>query len=331
MTATFRALVTRETEPGEFVSTIETRREDELPAGDVTIDVRWSSVNYKDVLVASGHKGITRRYPHTPGIDAAGVVVASGDASIAVGDEVVVIGYDLGMNTAGGFAERVRVPAAWVLRPPRGLSLREIMQHGTAGLTAALSVDALLDAGTAPDGGDVLVTGASGGVGSIATAMLAKHGFRVVAVSRNPEAVGHLTGLGAAEVITPDVLATSGGKPMAKERWAAAIDTVGGELLFEIVKATRYGGAIAACGMASGVTFTGNVYPFILRGVSLLGVDSVELPHAAKQHALDALARRHRIDALDRIAQETTLEALPDVLASLRGRSMLGRYVVRVA
>jgi acrylyl-CoA reductase (NADPH) len=328
---TFRALVTREQAPGEFVTELETRTLDALPPGDVTLDVHYASLNYKDMLVASGHRGITRKYPHTPGIDASGSVVASSDAATAVGKEAVLIGYDLGMNTSGGLAERVRVPVAWVLDKPEALTHREVMQHGTAGLTAALCVDALLDAGIRPDAGDVLVTGARGGVGSIAIAMLAKHGFRVVAASRAADAAPYLHALGAAEVIAPETIVTSPGKPMAKPRFAAAVDTVGGALLFEVVKALSYGGAVAACGMAGGTEFAGNVYPFILRGVRLLGVDSVELPRVAKQRALDALATRHRIDVLDRIAKQVTLEEVPAAFDAMRAGQVEGRYVVRVA
>lgn len=328
---TFRALVTRELEPGRHGCSIETRSLDDLPPGEITISVEYSSLNYKDMLSATGHKGITRRYPHTPGIDAAGTVVASSEPSIPVGSKVVVIGYDLGMNTPGGFGGMIRVPARWVLERPSALTARASMQFGTAGLTAALCVDALLADGLVRERGDVLITGASGGVGSIATAILAKHGFRVVAVSRKAEARDFLLALGAAEVVTPDEVTTSQGKPLAKERWAAAVDTVGGELLFEILKATRYGGSVAACGMSAGVEFRGNVYPFILRGVHLLGVDSVELPRDRKQAALHRLASEHAIDSLDRIATEISLDELPLAIESVRTSTMIGRRVVRLA
>jgi len=292
--------------------------------------VSHSSLNYKDMLSASGNKGVTRHYPHTPGIDAAGVVIESNEPSLPIGTDVAVIGFDLGMNTPGGFAERIRVPASWVLRLPAGLSQREAMQYGTAGLTASLCVEALLRAGIEPSQGDVLVSGASGGVGSFAVAMLAKRGFRVVASSRKVEADDFLKDLGAAEVVRPDIVTPSSSRPMSRERWAAAVDTVGGEILFEIVKSLRYGGAVAACGMAAGPDFAGNVYPFILRGVSLLGVDSVELPRAKKQAALERLAGADRVEALDRIAKEIQLEGLPEAISALREGRVIGRYVVRV-
>lgn len=326
----FRALVTRELEPGRFASTVESREEDELPPGEVTIAVAYSSLNYKDMLSATGHKGITRRYPHTPGIDAAGRVVASSDPAHPVGSSAVVIGYDLGMNTSGGFGQRIRVPSRWVLQRPAALDERTCMQFGTAGLTAGLCVDALLADGLTPDRGEVLVTGASGGVGSIATAILAKHGFRVVAASRKDEARDFLLALGAALVIKPDEAMSSGGRPVAKERWAAVVDTVGGELLVEALKATRYGGAVAACGMSGGVELHASVYPFILRGVHLLGVDSVELPREKKQAALDRLADVHALDSLDRIATEIGLDELPAAIEAVRTSSMIGRRVVRV-
>lgn len=327
----FRALVARETSPGTFETALETRSNDELPAGEVTIAVAYSSLNYKDMLVATGHRGITKRYPHTPGIDAAGVVVESSDASVTVGSNVAVVGYDLGMNTSGGLAQRIRVPASWVLSLPPGLDARAAMAHGTAGVTASLSVRALLDAGVTKDDGEVLVTGASGGVGAIAVAILSKLGFRVVAVSRRSEATELLRAIGAVDVVAPETAITGAGKPMGKERWAAAVDTVGGELLFEVVKSLRYGGAVAACGMAGGNTFTGNVFPFILRGARLLGVDSVELPRPRKQAALDALAATFRIESLDRIATEIPLADAPKGIADLRAGRVLGRVLVRVA
>lgn len=329
MTESFRALVTSEVD-GAYVSTIETKTTDALVDGDILIAVSHSSVNYKDMLSASGNKGVTRHYPHTPGIDAAGVVIESSEPSLPIGTDVAVIGFDLGMNTPGGFAERIRVPASWVLRLPVGLSPREAMQYGTAGLTASLCVEALERAGIEPSQGDVLVTGASGGVGSFAVALLAKRGFRVFAASRKPEAEEFLRSLGAAEIVRPETLSTSGGRPLARERWAAAVDTIGGELLFEIVKSLRYGGAVAACGMASGIDFTGNVYPFILRGARLLGVDSVALPRERKQATLERLAGVDRLADLDRIAAPIPLDALPEAIEAVRDGRVIGRYLVDV-
>lgn len=329
MSESFRALVTSEVD-GAFVSSIEVKSTDALVDGEILIAVSYSSLNYKDMLSASGNKGVTRHFPHTPGIDAAGVVIESNEPSLPIGTDVAVIGYDLGMNTPGGFAERIRVPASWVLRLPAGLTQRAAMQYGTAGLTASLCVEALERAGITKEQGDVLVSGASGGVGSFAVALLAARGFRVVASTRKPEADEFLRSLGAAEVVRADAVMSSGGRPMARERWAAAVDTVGGEVLFEIVKSLRYGGAVAACGMAAGATYAGNVYPFILRGVSLLGVDSVELPRAKKQATLERLAGADRLDDLDRIAAEIPLAGLPDAIAALREGRVIGRFVVRV-
>ena len=226
MSESFRALVTSEVD-GAFVSSIEVKSTDALVDGEILIAVSYSSLNYKDMLSASGNKGVTRHFPHTPGIDAAGVVIESNEPSLPIGTDVAVIGYDLGMNTPGGFAERIRVPASWVLRLPAGLSQRAAMQYGTAGLTASLCVEALERAGITKEQGDVLVSGASGGVGSFAVALLAARGFRVVASTRKPEADEFLKSLGAAEVVRADAVMSSGGRPMARERWAAAVDTVG--------------------------------------------------------------------------------------------------------
>ncbi|MCB1837551.1 MAG: YhdH/YhfP family quinone oxidoreductase [Alcanivoracaceae bacterium] len=325
----FRALQAREGDNG-YETSLVTRQVDELPEGDVLVRVHWSSLNYKDALSASGNKGVTRRYPHTPGIDVAGVVVQANSGPWNVGDKVIITGFDLGMNTAGGFAEYVRVPAEWLVRCPLGLTLREAMLYGTAGLTAALCVSSLVDAGL-PDDGDVLVTGASGGVGSVACALLAQLGYRVVAVSGKADARDWLEQLGVAETISRDDLLEGSQKPMMVPRWSGVVDTVGGAPLAAAVKGLQYGASAACCGMVAGAELPLNVFPFILRGVNLLGVDSVELPVEFKQQMWDLLGSDWYVQALPQLlAAEVSLEQLPDWFARILAGQVRGRVLVKV-
>lgn len=316
------------TEP-EFERQIVTLQTSQLPQNEVLIRVGYSSLNYKDALSASGNRGVTKNYPHTPGIDAAGVVVHSSSEQLAVGDEVMVTGYDLGMNTPGGLAQYISVPAAWVVKRPQGLSLRESMVLGTAGLTAALCVSKLLAAGLQVQDGEVLVTGASGGVGCVAISLLSKLGFRVVAASGKPEQAGFLHSLGASEVIGRDELLEGTGRPMLRPRWAAAVDTVGGEPLFNVVKALKPGGSVACCGMTAGVEFAANVFPFILRGVNLLGVDSVEIALAEKAAMWQLLATDWKLD-LSALVEEISLDEVPQAIDKLLTGKNSGRLLVRV-
>lgn len=328
MTA-FRALQARETEHGFETSLIE-RQVDDLPEGDVLVRVHWSSLNYKDALSATGNKGVTRRYPHTPGIDAAGVVVQASSGPWNVGDKVIVTGYDLGMNTDGGYGEYIRVPAEWLVRCPLGLTLREAMLYGTAGLTASLCVSSLIDAGL-PDDGDVLVTGATGGVGSIACALLAQLGYRVVAVSGKADASSWLEQIGVADILSRDELLAGSHKPMLATRWSGVVDTVGGAPLAAAVKGLQYGASAACCGMAAGAELPLNVFPFILRGVNLLGVDSVELPVEIKQQMWDLLATDWNLEALPRLlTEEVTLDGLSPWFARILAGQVRGRVLVKV-
>ncbi|WP_193075405.1 YhdH/YhfP family quinone oxidoreductase [Pseudomonas sp. FME51] len=324
----FKALLVSE-EQGQFVRRVVSRHVDELPAGEVLIRVRWSSLNYKDAMSASGNRGITRNFPHTPGIDAAGVVEASSVSELAVGDEVIVTGYDLGMNTPGGFGQYIRVPAAWVLKRPGGLTLRESMVLGTAGLTAALCIDKLECAGLTPDDGPVLVTGATGGVGSIAVAMLAAQGYEVVAVTGKAEQSDFLRRLGASEVLSREELQAGTGKILLNERWAGAVDTVGGDILFNVVKSLRYDASVACCGLTAGVQFQASVFPFILRNVNLLGIDSVEQPLVAKASMWDRLSLQWKTD-LSQLEQEITLEQLPERIDTILAGGMVGRTVLNL-
>lgn len=328
--ATFRAMIVEETPDNQFDRKITTKSFDDLPDGDVLIRVHYSSLNYKDALSATGNKGVTRNYPHTPGIDAAGVVEECRSEDFQPGDSVLVTGYDLGMNTSGGFAEYIRVPARWVVRLPKNLTLQESMIYGTAGFTAALSVQKLVQNGVAPEQGEVLVTGASGGVGSIAVALLAKSGFRVVAVSGKPEAVSYLKDLGAAEVIGRDQALDESGRPLLKGRWAGGVDTVGGDILATALKSTAYGGSITCCGLVASPRLSTTVFPFILRGVNLLGIDSVECPMNQRLQVWEKLAGEWKIEELQGLAREITLEQLDAKIEEiLKGKSR-GRYVVRL-
>lgn len=326
---TFRAMLVEEVAAGKYDQVIVERSLQDLPDNPLLVAVSHSCLNYKDALSAFGNRAVTRDYPHTPGIDAVGKVVRDASGTFSVGQEVLVTGYDLGMNTAGGLAERIAVPAGWATPLPGGLTARESMVLGTAGLTAALCLEKLLESGAKPEDGEVLVTGATGGVGSIAVALLAKLGFRVAAVTGKLESAEFLTGLGAWKVLDRETLAPFANKAIAKPLWAWAVDTVGGETLFNVVKSLAYGGGVAACGMASGAQFQANVFPFILRGISLLGVDSVELPLDKKAAVWEKLAGDWYIgDKLEKIAEDISLEQAPEFLARLHRGHGIGRYVV---
>lgn len=333
MNGSFKALQAREGSNG-FEQVIVQRNVDELPAGDVLIRVSHSSVNYKDALSAYGNKGVTRQYPHTPGIDAVGEVVASTDPSIAVGEHVIVMGYDLGMNTSGGYGQYIRVPASWVLRKPAALSPEDVMVFGTAGFTAAMCVDTLLQVGIAPDQGPILVTGATGGVGSIAVWLLKNQGFEVVAATGKAERYDWLKSIGADSCVDRKALLENADRPMNKPVWAAAVDTVGGGILGNILKSIRYGGSVACCGMVAGSNFTTSVFPFILRGVNLLGVDSVELPLDVKQDIWNLLGSKWMFANYPAFKQQVAhvieLDQLPDVLAHVYKGQHIGRYIVKV-
>ncbi len=327
--ARFKALQTNEN-GGRFETSLIERDTDELPAGEVLIRVSYSSLNYKDALSASGNRGVTRNFPHTPGIDAAGTVAESSVADFSVGDEVIVTGYDLGMNTAGGFGQYIRVPAAWVIKRPVGLSLREAMALGTAGLTAALCIDKLEQAGLEPTDAPILVTGATGGVGSIAIALLSRLGYKVAAVTGKAEQGDFLRKLGATQVVERSALQAGIEKPLLKEQWAGAVDTVGGDILFNVVKSLQRGASVACCGLTAGTNFQANVLPFILRGVNLLGVDSVEIPLVVKASMWDKLSVQWKLPNLDDLVQEISLEQLPEAIERTLAGQQTGRMLVRL-
>ncbi|MED5444825.1 MAG: YhdH/YhfP family quinone oxidoreductase [Pseudomonadota bacterium] len=322
---TYRAMVVHR-EGDALVRRLETLNSETLPAGEVLIEVHYSSLNYKDGLSATGNPGVTRAFPHTPGIDASGVVLESAVPEFSAGDDVIVIGFDLGMGTAGGFGERIRVPADWVVQRPEGLSLRASMALGTAGFTAAECVDKLERmGGLSPAQGPVLVTGATGGVGSVAVMLLSQLGYEVVAVTGKADKADWLKSLGASEVLSREALAEGAGKPLLAERYAAAVDTVGGELLFNAVKSLRYGGSLAACGLVASPTIPATVLPFILRHVNLLGIDSVQWPLAEKKRLWGRLAKEWQLPSLETLVEPLSLETLSDALDRILAGEMVGR------
>ncbi len=313
-----------------FAGKLVERRIADLPAGEVLIKAHYSSLNYKDALSAHGNKGVTRKYPHTPGIDVAGEVVCSESDVFSAGDFVLVTGYDLGMNTDGGFSQYVRVPAAWVVPLPPQLTPRQSMVLGTAGFTAALCVEKLLSNGLTPDQGEVLVTGASGGVGAVAVALLAKLGFSVTACTGKTEQSAFLTRLGANSIIERGELQQPSTRPMLKEQWAGAVDVAGGEMLLNILKSLRYGGSVACCGLVGSPVFNASVFPFILRGVNLLGVDSVNLSLTTKKTLWNKLAAEWRLPALDDLGVDIRFGELEGHLQKLIEGRAVGRVVLDI-
>ena len=325
----FKALVVEKTADGQFVRRIMDRCIDDLPPGDLVVRVAYSSLNYKDALSATGHPGVTRQFPHTPGVDAAGEVLSCESGAFSVGDKVVITGYDLGMETDGGWGGVIRIPSEWAVRLPVGLSLHESMAIGTAGFTAALSVLKLVQAGVKPADGEILVTGATGGVGSIAVAILAKSGYQVVASTGKSSDEAFLKNLGVAEILTRDQVTAGAERPMMKERWAGCVDVVGGETLAAAIKSTRYGGAVTCCGLVGSTELPINVYPFILRGVSLIGIDSVKCPADVRLKVWEKLAGAWKPEHLKEIVTEVSLENLETIIQSILRGEFRGRTVVK--
>ncbi len=304
-----------------------------LPDNDVTVRVHYSSLNYKDALSAHGRPGVTRDYPHTPGIDAAGTVVASSDARFSPGDEVLCTGYDLGVSTRGGLAEFVRVPGEWLVPLPAGLSSRDAMALGTAGFTAALALDRLAFAGVTTSLGPLVVTGASGGVGSLGVALAALAGYEVVASSGKAGAEPLLLRLGAARRMGREELGEASSRPLLRGVYGGGIDTVGGTTLENLVKSTAIGGAVAACGLVGGSDLNLTVFPFILRGVALLGVDSEHADQDTRLELWAALAGNQRLLGLLRdpeLVSEVGMAELEAPLAALLAGEVVGRVVVRI-
>jgi acrylyl-CoA reductase (NADPH) len=303
--------------------------EADLPPGEVEIRVGWSSVNYKDGLATRVDGKVARISPLIPGIDLAGEVIASDDPEIPMGTAVVAHGYELGVSRHGGYTEYQRVPAGWVVPLAPGLTARDAMAIGTAGFTAAMSVVALEERGLSPDDGPVLVTGASGGVGGTALAILADRGYEVWAATGKPDEVARLRTLGASGILSRDEV-TGEGRPLESERWAGAVDAVGGATLPYVLRTLKTGGAVASSGNAGGPKLDTTVFPFILRGVALLGMDSVNVPIGRRRNIWDRLATDLRPRALGQHAREVTLETLEEALDGIVAGAARGRWVVRV-
>ncbi len=326
-TETFKAIVARKADGGQAIA-LEQVDESFLPAADVTVDVAYSTLNYKDGLALKGLSRILRTFPMVPGVDFAGTVRSSDSPAFTPGDTVVLTGWGVGESWSGGYAARARVKSEWLVKLPDGLDLRHAMAIGTAGFTAMLSVMALERHGIAA-GGEVLVTGAAGGVGSIAVRLLSRLGYRVVALTGRPAEASFLTALGAAEILERAAL-TAPGKPLQSERWAGAVDTVGGVVLANVLASTASDGAVAACGLAGGTDLPTSVFPFILRGVSLLGINSVDTPKAKREAAWARLAQELSPADLDGLIQEVTLEDLPALADAIIAGQVRGRTVVRI-
>ena len=320
----FDAYVVDQDGRGLITAGLARRHVHELRSPGVLIRVQYSSLNYKDALAMRGEPGIVKRFPHVPGIDAAGVLADNPTAA-----PVLVTGHGLGTEVWGGYGDYIRVPDDWIIPIPAGLTARDSMVLGTAGLTAALSVDALLQAGLEPDGGEILVTGATGGVGTLAVALLANLGFTVVAMTRKPAEQTYLRGLGAARVMAP-ADGDASDKALHRAQWAGVVDTVGGEVLAQVLKAVAYGGAVATCGMAAGTRFQGSVFPFILRGVRLLGIDSVQCPRAVREDLWARLAGPWRPSHLADIERVVDRQGLGPAAMTLLQGARTGRTLVAV-
>jgi len=326
---TYRAMVVEKTGEKQFTPTITKRTIDQLPEGEVLIKVSWSSLNYKDALSASGNPGVTKNYPHTPGIDAAGVVEESRSDSFHPGDKVIVTSYDLGMNTSGGFGQYIRVPAAWVVALPSGLDLRESMIFGTAGFTAGMSVMALTRS-VPPGKGDILVTGATGGVGSLSVALLSGLGYSVSAVSGKEESKPFLMGLGAQKILSRAEAVKGHERPLLKGLWAGVIDTVGGEILASAVKSTDLQGVVTCCGNVASPNLPLTVFPFILRGVSLVGIDSQNCPMEQRCKVWQHLATDWKPARLNDLCREVSLDELEGEIELILGGGQMGRVIVNM-
>ena len=324
-----RAYVVRQDDSGVH-GQVEDLSTTELPEGEVTVEVEYSSLNYKDGLACIERGGVVRNYPHIPGIDAAGTVVESQSAACAVGDRVLITGYDLGVDHYGGYAEYVRVPAAWVVKAPEGLSNFEAMALGTAGFTAAMCLLAMERNGLKPEQGPVLVTGATGGVGSVAVNILAQQGYTVAASTGKADQHDYLRQLGASQILSRDEVSLTDERPrpLLKSTWAGAVDTVGGSTLSYLIRTASHGGNIALCGLVGGPNFAGTVIPFLLRGVNVLGIDSVLCPMAYRQEIWQRLATDLKPQQLAQMAQVITLDDVSDAVAEILQGKVKGRLLV---
>lgn len=327
---TFKALVVEKDDEGKTSAAIQDLTEDRLPDGDVTVAVEYSTVNYKDGLCVGPGGGLVRNYPHVPGIDFAGTVEASDDARYKPGDTVVLTGWRVGEVHWGGYAQKARVKADWLVPLPDGLSAKQAMAVGTAGFTSMLAVIALEDHGLAPGDGPVLVTGAAGGVGSVATAILAAKGYEVAAVTGRPETGDYLKGLGARQIVAREEINETVKRPLEAETWAGCVDAVGGAMLARVLGQMKYGASVAAVGLAGGAALPATVVPFLLRGVNLLGIDSVMQPYENRVRAWGEIATHLPKDKLEAMIQPATLSDLPQLGADILKGQVKGRVVVDV-
>lgn len=329
MKTQFCALVVREHE-GIFSSNVETVSMSDLPQNELLIKVKYSTVNFKDALSASGNKGVTQKFPHVPGVDAVGEVISSTSDKFKEGDNVIVTGFDFGMNTWGGYGQYVSVPASWVVLLPEKLSPLEAMSYGTAGLTAGMCVDILIQAGITPQSGKIAVSGATGGVGSISIAILSKLGYQVVAISGKEENEFLTKTLGASSVISRnDFVKEHDSHDLSETIFAGAIDATGGNILSGILKSLNYNGTVTACGMVASLDLNTSILPFILRGVKLIGIDSVQQPSENKDKIWQLLADQWKPAVLQELITEIGLEQLPEVLNRVLDGKAVGRYVVQ--
>ena len=331
MTSTFRALEASETE-GKFSLKIVEKNIADLPEGDLLIKVDFSSLNYKDAMSASGMPGVTRNYPHTPGIDAAGKVAESRVPDFKEGDEVIVTGYDLGMNTSGGFGEYIRVPSNWAVHLPKGLTAKQSMSLGTAGLTAGLSIHALdsFREYTGLKDTKSVVSGATGGVGSISVMLLSKLGSEVTAVTGKNDQSDFLHTIGASNILSREELAETARKPIGKSLWDVGVDVVSGEILSLLLTSLSPGGAVACSGLVGGPSFESSIFPFILRGNALIGIDSVEIPLKDKDHIWEHFAHDWALEGLDKITKEVSLDNLEVEIESILSGNQVGRVLVKI-
>lgn len=326
---TYKALVAEEKD-GEFAQSIKELNTKDLPENDVLIHVYYSSLNYKDALSATGHKGVTKQYPFTPGIDAAGIVEKSKDDRFKLGDKVIVTSYDLGMNTSGGFGQYISVPGDWIVPLPSELSLKESMMIGTSGLTAGIGVEKILGQHVKRKSGNVLVTGATGAVGSFGVALFAHLGFEVIAATGKLDQTNFLEDLGAAKVIHRAEVSKVESKPMLSSKWVAALDTVGGEMLDAVLRQTSHNGVVACCGNVLGHELHTNIYPFILRGVSLMGIDSGIALMQDRLRIWNKLADDWKPNVLEKLCKEESLENLPDEIKRIQKGVQVGKVLVNL-
>ena len=326
----FNALIVEKSEDGKISQSIQQIDTDRLPEADVTVAVEYSTVNYKDGLCITGGGGLVRKYPHVPGIDFAGTVEASADPRYEAGDKVVLTGWRVGEAWWGGHAQKARVKADWLVPLPAGLDTRSAMAVGTAGFTAMLAVMALEEHGLEPGNGPVLVTGAAGGVGSVAVAILAGLGYEVAAVTGRPETTDYLTGLGATTIVPRADIAEPSARPLESETWAGCVDAVGGGMLARVLTQLKYGASVAAVGLAGGAKLPATVIPFLLRGVNLLGIDSVMKPYPARLEAWRRIATDLPMDKLEAMVHEAQLADLPALGAAILEGQVRGRVVVDV-